>query len=131
MTDRRRWISAALAACAVVATSCGHPSSVLERTDATATERIVVRGGPIRYGNVVTRREGTILHAQVELVNTSSSDQSFEYRWEWTDASGFQLGDTLSSWQPGFIGGKERKLMTGAGPGPSAADFRLYIRKPE
>ncbi len=128
---RPRRAATAIGACVLLALGCGRPSSMLERTDATATERIIVRGGPIRYGRVVTRTEGMILHVQVELENTSSSEQNFEYKWEWTDASGFQLGDTLSAWQPAFIGGKERKLMNGSGPGPSAVDFRLYIRRPE
>ena len=109
-----------------------HPSNRLERTqEPTPSERVVVTAGsPIHFGEVVTRMEGRILHVQVLLENTSTKDQSFEYRWEWTDADGFQLGDTLSSWQPAFIGGKEHKLLNGAGPGPSAVNFRLYIRKP-
>ena len=49
---------------------------------------------------------------------------------EWLDAGGFQLGDTLSNWQPGTIGGNERKVLTGVGPGPQASDFRLYLRSP-
>lgn len=107
-------------------------SNVLERTQApTASERVIIStNSPIHYGQVVTRMEGLILHVQVELENTSRGEQSFEYRWEWTDADGFQLGDTLSSWQPGFLGGKERKLLTGVGPGPAAVNFRLSIRKP-
>lgn len=130
MTARGVRVVAAL--CAAVVLGCGHPSNVLERTDSPESTRVIIHASsPIRYGKVVTRTEGLILHVQVELENTSRSDQTFEYRWEWTDAGGFQLGDTVSSWQPAFIGGKDRKLMNAAGPGPSAVNFRLYVRKPE
>jgi uncharacterized protein YcfL len=117
---------------AALGNGCVRPSNVLEHNETPiTTERVLISSNiPIQYGRVVTRTEGLILHAQVELENTSRGEQSFEYRWEWTDAQGFQLGDTLSSWQPGFIGGKDRKLLSGVGPGPGAVNFRLSIRKP-
>ncbi len=118
---------------AVLAVACARPVNVLERTQAPVLdERVILNTkSPIRYGEVITRREGLILHVQVALENTARSDQPFEYRWEWTDADGFQLGDTLSSWQPGYIAGRGQKLLTGTGPGPGAVNFRLYIRRPE
>ena len=81
------------------------------------------------FGEVVTRRQGLILHAQVSLENRARRTVNFEYRWEWTDADGFELGDTLSNWQPAVVYAQERKLMNGVGPGPAAANFRLYVRE--
>ena len=123
---------AVVAAVTLGLVACGHPSNVLERTSGPVPrERVIIHARtPIRYGTVVTRHEGLVLQVQVSLENTSRRDQRFEYRWEWLDAGGFQLGDTLSNWQPGTIGGNERKVLTGVGPGPQASDFRLYLRSP-
>jgi uncharacterized protein YcfL len=84
----------------------------------------------LRFGQAITRQEGLLTHAQVALENQTSGTLAFEYRWEWTDADGMELGKTLSTWQPAVIYGKERKLMTGAGPGPNAVNFRLLVRDP-
>lgn len=98
------------------------------------SERVIISasglGRKLVYGDVSTRREGLLLRVQVALENKSKSAVNFEYRWEWTDAEGFQLGDTLSSWQPAVINGRERKLLSATGPGPAAANFRLYLRSP-
>ena len=125
-----------------VLAGCSAASNTLEAVTETrpapgpaTTERVIIGtaalGREITYGDVITRREGMLLHVQVAIENQTKHTVDFEYRWEWTDAEGFQLGDTLSAWQPAVVNGKERKLMTGVGPGPAAANFRLHIRKPE
>jgi uncharacterized protein YcfL len=132
-TAMARWrATAALALFAAAATwiGCGRPVNTLQVTETPLpSERVVVRSDlPIRYGDVLSREVKRILQVQVALDNVSDRDQAFEYRWEWTDAAGFELGDTISSWQPAFIPGKGRKLMTSSGPGPNAVNFRLYVR---
>jgi uncharacterized protein YcfL len=116
----------------VAGVGCSRPANLIEHTtEPTLDSRIVVNDRlPVKYGQVSTRREGLIQHARVELVNTSNNDQGVEYRWEWTDADGFQLGDTVSSWQPAMLAGKTRMLLNGAAPGPGAVNFRLYMRAP-
>jgi uncharacterized protein YcfL len=111
--------------------ACGRPSAVLEHPVADDT-RVIVHGRmPVRHGAVAVRQEGRLTHAQVELLNDSTRDVSIEYRWEWTDSEGFQLGDTLASWQPAVVAGHARLLLNNAGPGPRASTFRLYIRAAE
>jgi uncharacterized protein YcfL len=119
-----------LAAVAVGASGCARPVDTLESIhEPVPSQEVVVRSGlPIRFGEVLRRQQKRILQVQVALSNASTADQSFEYRWVWTDADGFELGDTLSSWQPAFIAGGAQKLLTSSGPGPSAVNFRLYIR---
>jgi uncharacterized protein YcfL len=134
---RRLLAGALLAVLAGCSTASNRLEVVTEQRPASGPatqERVVVGsaalGREITYGDVLTRRDGMLLHVQVTLENQTKHTVPFEYRWEWTDAEGFQLGDTLSAWQPGVINGKERKLVTGVGPGPAAANFRLYLRKP-
>jgi uncharacterized protein YcfL len=116
-------------------TSCaGRGGNRLEV--ATASQRLdqrIVIGSKnlerkLSFGDVVSRQEGLLLHVQVSLENVTGKPVSFEYKWEWSDASGFQLGDTLSSWQPAVVDANAHKLMSGVGPGPSAVNFRLYVR---
>lgn len=127
---------------AMAAFACSTASNTLqgvtERRPASgpAVDEHVIIGSPalgkeLTFGDVVSRREGLLLHVQVALENQSKHTVDFEYRWEWTDADGFQLGDTLSAWQPTVVNGRERKLLRGVGPGPAAVNFRLYVRKPE
>jgi uncharacterized protein YcfL len=127
-------LAAGLAGCSAASNTLEAVTEQRPAPGPATSERVVVGsaalGREITYGDVITRREGLLLHAQVTLENQSKHTVNFEYRWEWTDAEGFQLGDALSSWEPGAINGKERKLMTGVGPGPAAANFRLYIRAP-
>jgi uncharacterized protein YcfL len=133
---------ALLGAVAALGFGCAAaPSNVLEgdtavrqRTGPAVSERVVISSRALsralKYGEVVTRREGLLLHVQVAIENVRRAPVDFEYRWEWTDAEGFQLGDTLSRWQPTSVNGNEHRLLTGVGPGPAAVNFRLYIRPP-
>lgn len=116
----------------ILVLACGRPANRLEYgIEPPSDSRIVVHDRlAVRHGEVHTRREGLIQHVQVELVNDGASDEAVEYRWEWMDAEGFQLGDTISSWQPVVVAGKAHVLLTGAGPGPAAVNFRLYLRRP-
>lgn len=130
-------------AIALLGTSCAASrSNVLvgateaRRPSATPVSDRVIIGSralarKLAYGEVVARREGLILHVQVALENLARGPVAFEYRWEWLDAAGFQLGDTLSRWHPAFVNGNERKLLSGVGPGPAAVNFRLHVRSPQ
>ncbi len=134
----RRWLP--VLAVSMMLGACTHPANRIEGVTQTAPPpgpgvdtRVVLGstalGRKVRFGDVLTRQEGLLLHVQVAVENTTTKALALEYRWEWTDATGFQLGDTLSAWQPAVIGGNERKLMTGVGPGPGAVNFRLYLRE--
>src|SRR5262245_50921862 len=98
----------------VVSGGCGRPANRLEGVTEVqpppgpaVDERVVINSRTLdrklRFGPVLTRKEGLILHVQVSVENPTKNIIPFEYRWEWTDASGFQLGDTLSSWQPAVV----------------------------
>jgi uncharacterized protein YcfL len=117
-----------------------HGGNRLEGTTETAPapgpgvdQRIIIGSSSLdrklRFGQVLSRQEGLLLHVQVSIENATSKQVRFEYRWEWSDATGFQLGDTLSSWQPGVVSPDARLLLSGVGPGPSAVNFRLYVRE--
>ncbi|MEO8604703.1 MAG: YcfL family protein, partial [bacterium] len=113
-----------LAGCSTASNTLSVSNAPRRTVDAGWSEQVLIDnaalGRALKYGDVVARKEGLILRAQVAIENASSSVVSFEYRWEWTDADGFQVGDTLSTWQPALVNGGERKLLSGVGPGPTA-----------
>ncbi len=67
--------------------------------------------------------------AQVILKNESDRDLSFEYRFIWYDAHGYELSN-MTSWLPAVLGGKESKGFRSAAPGANAAGFKLMVRNP-
>lgn len=68
---------------------------------------------------------GEFLKVQVELLNTTSSLKSFNYRFEWFDANGAQVN--TPTYTPRQIEGKESIFISGIAPTPSAKDFRLKL----
>jgi uncharacterized protein YcfL len=69
------------------------------------------------------------IEAQVMLKNESDRDLSFEYRFIWYDARGYEISG-VTSWIPAALGGRESKGFRSASPGPNTAGFRLMVRNP-
>jgi len=70
---------------------------------------------------------GEFLKIQVELLNTTGSLKSFNYRFEWFDANGVQLNSPTSVYVSRSIEGKESTFISATAPTPSAKDFRLKL----
>lgn len=127
-----RMVAAGLLAGTLAGCSVGANTIDAGGGDSPIPSRVTVNSSSlnrrVQFTDARSRQEGMLLHAQVGVENRTNSTLAFEYRWEWTDSDGFQLGDTLSNWQPVVINAHERKMMTGVGPGPAAVNFRLYVR---
>jgi uncharacterized protein YcfL len=67
--------------------------------------------------------------AQVMLKNESERDLSFEYRFIWYDARGYEI-TAVTSWMPAMLGGRESRGFRSSSPGANAAGFRLMVRNP-
>ncbi|HHO76205.1 MAG TPA: DUF1425 domain-containing protein [Deltaproteobacteria bacterium] len=85
----------------------------------------------ITFGEVSIRALGlgSSMEAQVILQNSSSKDVTFEYRFIWYDAAGFELS-TVTSWIPAYLSGKEARGFKSTAPGPNATSFKCMIRRP-
>ncbi len=83
----------------------------------------------IAFGEVNVRPLGlgSSMEAQVMIENKSSRDVTFEYRFLWYDAAGFEVS-ALSSWIPAVLSGKEARGFKSTAPGPDAASFRCMVR---
>ncbi|HVT88561.1 MAG TPA: YcfL family protein [Tepidisphaeraceae bacterium] len=74
-------------------------------------------------------REQDLLHVQVEVMNTGSSPQVFQYRYIWIDGNGFTLQSPTSAWQRKFIQGKQTVSIDGVAPDTRVADCRLEMKR--
>ena len=85
----------------------------------------------LSYGDVSIRPfdAANSFEAQVMLKNESDRDLSFEYRFIWYDARGYDLSG-ITSWLPAVLGSKESKGFLSTAPGANAAGFKLMVRMP-
>jgi uncharacterized protein YcfL len=70
---------------------------------------------------------GGFLKVQVELLNSTSSLQNFNYQFEWFDQNGMQVNGAASPVIADEIAGKESKFVSGIAPTETAKDFRLKL----
>lgn len=92
-------------------------------------KRVITDAGLNRAVRIVGVNEtpGEHLKIQVELLNTTSSLKSFNYRFEWFDANGVLVNTPTSTYLPRQIEGKESIFISAVAPTPSAKDFRLKL----
>lgn len=92
-------------------------------------KRVITDAGLNRGVRIVGVNEtpGEHLKIQVELLNTTGSLKSFNYRFEWFDANGVQVNTSTAIYLPRQIEGKESIFISAVAPTPSAKDFRLKL----
>jgi uncharacterized protein YcfL len=76
----------------------------------------------------IAQRNG-LLNVQVEIKNTSNSNEQLYYRFKWLDSSGFSVWDD-EPWKPLLIYGKQKQLITTVAPTLQATDFRVVLQSP-
>lgn len=92
-------------------------------------KRIITDAGLNRAVRIIAVNEtpGEFLKVQVEVLNTTHSLKSFNYRFEWFDANGMQVNTSASTYLPRQIEGKESLFLSAMAPTPTARDFRLKL----
>lgn len=95
--------------------------------------RITTDRGLEKVAQVVQVREGMtsgdLLLIQVDVYNSTSKEQAFNYKFEWVDLGGMQVQTPLSNWQPRSIKGQETITIQAIAPLPQARDFRLKLQE--
>jgi uncharacterized protein YcfL len=92
-------------------------------TDASLNRKVSI------VGVSEAQTPGGLLRVQVELRNLTSSYQRFNYRFQWFDAEGMQVGASTAM-ESGQIEGQETKYLTRVAPTPECRDFRLQLIEP-
>lgn len=72
--------------------------------------------------NIDTTPEN-LLKVQLRLTNLTTSFQSVEYRYDWTDDHGMQFSAPTSRWMLLKLKPKDSVLVVGVAPNPAVKDF--------
>ena len=95
--------------------------------------RVVTDSGLGRIAQVVRVNQavvsGDLLRIDVDIFNNASSQQRFNYVFEWFDQDGMAVFSPMSRWRSQIIEGKETVTLTGIAPNPRAKDFRLKLQE--
>lgn len=82
----------------------------------------------IEVERVQKSRQKGFLVAKAELVNSSSSNQHINYRFEWLDDQGFPVG-TEETWKSKLIYGGQTTYVNSTAPVTQAVDFRIELQE--
>ncbi len=129
-------------ACGVLISSCAPVTS----SNIGGGQALPQKGGDYAYSNYVlinnrallrdlqitdikSRMVNGLMQVQVQVLNKSSRNFSFDYSFSWFDAEGFQVFGVGGHWTPVQVTGNEVKSLIGVAPKPEAQQFRVKIRK--
>jgi uncharacterized protein YcfL len=129
----------------VLGISCGcSTTGGLEATGTTAwndegarvlAKRVVYNSGSLKGDlevvDLKSALAGDLMRAQATLRSRDRDTLSFEYRFEWFDLNGIEIGAGSSSWKPLILIGRETKSIQASAPDPRAREFKLKLREPE
>ncbi len=123
---------------ALIAAGCATTASNVlnvKITSGIASDRVVEENNhrlarSLEFGDVSIKALGAGgAEVQVMIKNTKRKDVSFEYRFIWYDAKGFELSPA-PAWMPTKLSGKEERGFRTTTPAPGAVKFKLMVRKP-
>ena len=77
----------------------------------------------------VTPISSGLLQAQVDIANNRLSHQSFAYKFNWYDDSGYLIPTQLSVWKPLTLPSKETKTLISQAPTREASSFLVKVRR--
>ena len=128
--------------CAVFLASCGRVTS----SNIGGGQALPQEGGDYAYSNYVlinnrallrdlqitdikSRMVNGLMQVQVQVLNKSSRNFSFDYSFSWFDNEGFQVFGVDGHWTTEQVTGNEVKSIIGVAPKPEAQQFKVKIRK--
>lgn len=133
------FLTLGLVATTVLFPGCSTPKTVntmeravpLAQRATVADNRIITDSSLNQKARIIGVNQSTgaggLLKVQVEVLNTTSSVQSFSYRWEWFDETGTIIETSMTTAVTRQIEGKESLFITGIAPKTTAKDFRLKL----
>lgn len=91
--------------------------------------------GPAQSSHVLVtdvkaaQRNSDHLEVQVNLVNTTGSIRTVDYRFVWLDASAMEVaGPQLAPWRSITLQPKEIRSLASVAPTPECIDFRIHVK---
>ena len=83
----------------------------------------------LQITDIKSRMVNGLMEVQVQVLNKSSRNFSFDYSFNWFDNDGFQVFGVDGHWTPVQVTGNEVKSLIGVAPKPEAQQFKVRIRK--
>ena len=125
------WGTLLAAGCSSTTVNTVERAEPVARRDMLPDKRVITDTGLNRRVRVVGVNQNTgpggFLKVQVEVLNTTGSLQTFNYRWEWFDENGNIIEAPSSTSVSKQIEGKESVFLVGVAPKETAKDFRLKL----
>jgi uncharacterized protein YcfL len=75
-----------------------------------------------------TRNRNNLIEVIINIDNKSNERLTLQYRVKWLNNDGFEVGETLSSWEPLFLDARDNKKLKEIAPMPTASSYKLYFR---
>lgn len=75
-----------------------------------------------------TRTYNNMLQIVFDVTNNSEKKLNVQYRVKWFNNEGFEVGESISIWQPIFIDARDSKKLKEIAPTPTASSYKLYFK---
>lgn len=87
--------------------------------------------GDIEIVDLKSAMAGNLMKAQVSLRSKDRDTVPIQYKFDWYDTQGMEIGANTGAWKPFLVNGRETKTIQGVAPDPRAHEFKLKIREPD
>ncbi len=84
-----------------------------------------------RLTSVRKVRDNGPLEVQVEVANTTDSEQAILYKFIWMDSAGMVVPTPVSVWEHLLLQGRQSKVLTAVAPEPRMTDCRVEMQRAE
>lgn len=74
---------------------------------------------------------GDLMKVQVAIRSKDRDTVQIQYKFDWFDAAGMEIGANQGAWKPFLIYGREARTIQGVAPDPRAREFKLKVREPD
>jgi uncharacterized protein YcfL len=82
----------------------------------------------ISIANSSSRVKNGMFQVVLDIQNHQSKKATVNYRYKWFDDEGFEVGESMSVWQPLFIEADDNSRIKGVAPVPTATSCKFYIK---
>lgn len=83
--------------------------------------------GKVAVGDTRLRQVGTLTQAQVTVQNLTDSRYTLEYRFDWRDSQGFDVG-SLNTWHRFTLTPRQTQTFNSVGKTPEATNIVFNVR---
>ncbi len=123
-----------LGLCLLVLWGCGATAGTVARLDTRTGEKQITPfsaqfAGKIKVVDIIYRKTGNLIEAQVQLANQSSKSLVLELKGKWYDAQDFEVDDPKELWRHIIINGKETKAVKLVSPRKDAVKLEVLTRE--